>query len=173
MQEELEVDNSKGKVKTCKLYFRLLKKAYKKDFLFSFEVCEKFLLKADESLAYQLQNKEFETHYDKNRKERKNIRQDLPVAKSIFNEEYQDLLKKHQMLEEIEKRDAELAIEYQKMYIEELERVKEEQKRADEELAKKLQENYVRPKYFMDNKMSLQEQQDYELARYLQAKEQV
>jgi hypothetical protein len=131
------------------------------------------LLKADESLAYHLQNKEFETHYDKNRKERKNIREDIPIAKSIFNEEYQDLLRKHQMLEEIEKRDAELALEYQKMYIDELEKAKEEQKRTDEELAKKMQEKYVRPKYLVEDKMSLQEQQDYELAKYLQKNEEV
>lgn len=40
-------------------------------------------------------------HYDKNRRKSQNIRNDLPVAKTIQDIEYQELLKRHQALEEM------------------------------------------------------------------------
>ena len=40
-------------------------------------------------------------HYDKNRRKSQNIRNDLPVAKTFQDIEYQELLKRHQALEEM------------------------------------------------------------------------
>jgi hypothetical protein len=63
--------------------------------------CKEFLMKGDELLASRLQDEEFFEHYDKNRKNNKTIRVDVPVAKVIQNNEYQELLRKHEMLEQM------------------------------------------------------------------------
>ncbi len=40
-------------------------------------------------------------HYDKNRKQRRDVRSDVPVAKSIQQTEYQELLRRHELLEKL------------------------------------------------------------------------
>jgi hypothetical protein len=40
-------------------------------------------------------------HYDKNRQQNKNIRVDLPVAKSIQSSEYKEQLLRHELLEKM------------------------------------------------------------------------
>ena len=52
------------------------------------------------SLYTIMSNTDYE-HYDKNRRKSQNIRNDLPVAKTFQDIEYQELLKRHQALEEM------------------------------------------------------------------------
>ncbi len=45
--------------------------------------------------------KKVHTHFDLNRKQRKSIRSDIPVAKSLQTTEYAEQLRRHKMLEEL------------------------------------------------------------------------
>lgn len=104
-------------------------------------VCKEFLLKNDETLAHKLQDQEYYVHYDQNRKQRRSIRSDLPVAKSIHQIEYEELMRRHERLEKLEKDDEQIAREIQKKYSEEINKLQRMQQEADEEYARNLDNN--------------------------------
>jgi hypothetical protein len=69
----------------------------------------------------------------------------IPVAKTVEDTEYKQLLKRHEMLEKLEKEDALIALQIQQesgLFLS-AGCLKSEQELADEELAKRMQEQEI------------------------------
>ncbi|CRK94423.1 CLUMA_CG007930, isoform A [Clunio marinus] len=105
-------------------------------------VCQEWLVREDNALAYQLQNQEINDHYKGNRYRNQIVRQDFPTALSEQirekeNAERQAMLY-HQMVEEQEQADAIVAREYADRLRREAEIERKIQQEKSEMLARKL-----------------------------------
>ncbi|KAH9508770.1 hypothetical protein Btru_049866 [Bulinus truncatus] len=110
------------------------------------EVRKQWTVHEDGALAYQIQNEEIDHHYGMNRYNRRLVREDIPVAKTVQSEE--ELLRQQERLRE-------LAV---------LKAMTEE----DEKIAKRIAEQLKHEVVKSDIKPAVD---DEELARQLQEKE--
>ncbi|XP_041378362.1 genetic suppressor element 1-like isoform X2 [Gigantopelta aegis] len=104
------------------------------------EVCRKWLVHEDGALAHELQNNEIDFHYGLNRKNRRTVREDIPVAKLVQSEEEARLQRERMMelqaLQAQAEEDAKVAHQIQnEVATEDVAR-----QMADEEIARLLQE---------------------------------
>ncbi|GAB6018653.1 hypothetical protein CHUAL_000331 [Chamberlinius hualienensis] len=101
------------------------------------QVCREWLVHEDGALAYRLQEKEIEQHYSKNREQRHLIRSDLREAHALHKDVVRDIID-NQLRRDAE--DAELAMKLQQKLEKEETIHNKILELADEELAKKLQD---------------------------------
>ncbi|CAG9797085.1 unnamed protein product [Chironomus riparius] len=116
-------------------------------------VCQEWLVREDNALAYQLQNQEILDHYKGNRYRNQIVREDFPRALSEQIREKEDAERQamlyHQMIEEQEQADAVVAREYADRLRRETEIERNIQQEKSEMLARKyLQQQNIqaRPK---------------------------
>ncbi|VDI64557.1 Hypothetical predicted protein [Mytilus galloprovincialis] len=108
------------------------------------KVCQQWLVHEDGALAYQLQNKEIDFHYGLNRYNRRTIRDDIPVARVVQDDE--EVIQQQERFQELEalKAQAEEDEEVARRVTEELMSEEEAHKRQreieDEEVARTVQE---------------------------------
>ncbi|XP_076087074.1 uncharacterized protein LOC143057621 isoform X5 [Mytilus galloprovincialis] len=108
------------------------------------EMCQQWLVHEDGALAYQLQNKEIDFHYGLNRYNRRTIRDDIPVARVVQDDE--EVIQQQERFQELEalKAQAEEDEEVARRVTEELMSEEEAHKRQreieDEEVARTVQE---------------------------------
>ncbi|CAC5371456.1 unnamed protein product [Mytilus coruscus] len=108
------------------------------------QVCQQWLVHEDGALAYQLQNKEIDFHYGLNRYNRRTIRDDIPVARVVQDDE--EVIQQQERFQELEalKAQAEEDEEVARRVTEELMSEEEAHKRQreleDEEVARTVQE---------------------------------
>lgn len=105
-------------------------------------VCQEWLVREDNALAYQLQNQEILEHYKGNRHRNQIVREDFPRALSEQIREKEDAERQamlyHQMIEEQEQADAIVAREYADRLRREAEIEHKIQQEKSEMLARKL-----------------------------------
>ncbi|KAG5674756.1 hypothetical protein PVAND_004706 [Polypedilum vanderplanki] len=105
-------------------------------------VCQEWLVREDNALAYQLQNQEINDHYKGNRYRNQIVRQDFPTALTEQLREKEDAERQamlyHQMIEEQERADAVIARDYAERLRREAEIEHKIQQEKSEMLARKL-----------------------------------
>ncbi|XP_067658763.1 coiled-coil domain-containing protein 50-like isoform X4 [Haliotis asinina] len=137
------------------------------------QVCRQWLVHEDGVKAYQMQNEEFDFHYGLNRKNRRTVREDIPVAKVVQSEEeklmqeerYQQLQALNAQAEEDEKVAQRMKVQLE---VEDLQRQKMREV-EDQEIARQIQEKEKKKyeKYLEKKKEKQLQKQREKLERQL------
>lgn len=113
------------------------------------EICQEWMVREDGAMAYQLQNQEIRQHYSGNKHRNALVREDFPKAKTEQQKE-QELAEQaaavyRRMLEEQEEVDRMLAERLTKKLELEERAKKSVEERESLHVAKRMQDNFVKP----------------------------